>query len=275
MADLKITPAPDDDGHPRMTSPDSAGAPDRQARVRRCARALSGHRLLGEPGRLAAAEAAVEELCARYPARPVRDNKGGSQFNDSLWIFVVARALGPGLIVESGVHRGHGTWLLRQACPEAQIHSFDIDLGKLVYRDPAGRYYERDWHDVALPDSDPADSLIFFDDHISQARRVIEAHGRGFRRLLFDDNFPAEALYATGGPPLPTIHMVLDQTLRAGRAIAWRRNGKDYSVTLDDSDLAQIAQARALIADVHPLPELGPLTRYALGSGLTLVDLVD
>ena len=269
MSKLEITRAPEDDGFARMTTP--ALAARLQARICAALRpALAGHPVLGAAPALGQLEGAVADFFALYPERPVRDNAGGSQFNDSLGIYLVARLLVPALIVESGVHRGHGTWLLRQACPAAQIHSFDIDLSRLVYRDRRAHYSAHDWCTGALPAVDPARALVFFDDHISQARRVAEAHGRGFRRLLFDDNFPAETLCATGGPPLPTIHMVLDPELAPDQEVAWRRKGKHYRTRLDG---AEITRARALIAGTLVLPELGPITRQALGSGLTLVDL--
>lgn len=78
------------------------------------------------PDAASRARQAVADFFALYPRRPVLDNSGGSGFNDSLWLFALARALRPELIVESGTHRGHSAWLFRQACPEAEIHSFDI-----------------------------------------------------------------------------------------------------------------------------------------------------
>jgi hypothetical protein len=38
-------------------------------------------------------------------------------------------------IVESGVFRGLTTWVMRQACPQAEIFCFDPDLSGLRYRD--------------------------------------------------------------------------------------------------------------------------------------------
>ena len=268
MTEITIRPAPAGALDPQMVTPSlRARLTDRLGAA--VCRALADHELLS--GRQAEARDAVSAFLALYPERPVKDNKGGSQFNDSLWIFVAARLLAPRLIVESGVFQGHSSWLLRQACPEAEIRSFDIDLSRLVYRDTAGHLTEADWTTARLPPVDPADALILFDDHISQARRVAEAHDRGFRRLLFDDNFPAETLYATGGPPVPTIDMVLDPALAADQVITWRRKGKEYSYRLNG---AEVDQARALIGQVLRLTELGPVTRHSLGSGLTLVDLV-
>jgi hypothetical protein len=214
---------------------------------------------------------AVREFLAIYPDRPVPDNKGGNHFNGSLWIFVITRLLSPRLIIESGVFRGHTTWLLRQASPAAEIHSFDVDFGNLVHRDADAVLHECDWSEIELPAADGAESLAFFDDHISHARRIGEAYDRGFRRLLFDDNFSADTLYAVGTPPVPTVDMLLDDGLEAGTELAWLRNGKRYTYRYDDADADR---ARRLIAYSAVLPDAAPITRYPPGSRLTEVRLV-
>jgi hypothetical protein len=259
------------DASPRMTSP---------AQVARVIGELSevigqtvGERLRwAPPGAATRAGDAVAAFFALIPSRPVVDNAGGSGFNDSLWLFALARALQPRLIVESGTHKGHSAWLFRQACPEAAIHSFDIAPERLQHRAADVAYHTGDWTECALEAGDPAHALVFFDDHISHARRLREAWSRGFRRLLFDDNFPAHSLYATGGPPLPTLAMITDPELAVGSEIGWARKGKTYRYTYSKTDEGGAA---ALIADYLPLPELAPITRYPLGSALTAVRLVD
>ena len=116
------------------------------------------------------------------------------------------------------------------------------------------------------------DSLVFFDDHISHALRLEQAQARGFRRALFDDNFPVTQLYATGGPPLPTLAMVTDSTLSQDCDIEWTRNGKLYRYAYE---AASVTAARDALAGYHVLPDLAPLTRYPAGSGLTYVEIAE
>ena len=219
-----------------------------------------------------ACERALEALTQfpdLYETRPVRDNRGGSGYNDSLWIFIIACSLQPEWIVESGVHKGHSTWLFRKACPSARIYSFDIDLGKRIYTDEQATYLEHDWSEWEVPkELDRARSLVFMDDHINQARRLLEIAARGFPIALFDDNFPVEQLHATGGPPVPTISMVLDDGLQNQQEIEWTRNGKAYRFRVD---LTEVAQARAAISSFEVFPDLAEVTRYPLGSHPTIV----
>ena len=221
-------------------------------------------------GAVERARAAVPDFFALYDQRAVRDNDGGSGFNDSLWLYVVARVFAPQAIVESGVHKGHSTWVLRQACPRAAIHCFDVDLSKLLYHDELAIYFDRDWMEVQLDIPKDATRLAFFDDHISHARRLSEAKARGFDLLLFDDNFPAHNLYATGGPPVPTLAMIMDEKLEVEDDIVWTRNAKTYSYRCDAEE---ISVARGLIERYEVLPELSPITRYSPGSGLSVVKL--
>ena len=213
---------------------------------------------------------AVAAFFALYPRRPLSDNRGGSGFNDSLWLFAMARAIAPRLIIESGTHKGHSAWLFRKACPDAMVHSFDIAPERLSYREPGVTYHSHDWSETDLGKVDPARSLIFFDDHISHAARIREAHARGFRLLLLDDNFPAHNLYATGGPPVPTLAMITDPDLAFDSDITWFRKGKTYSYRYSADD---VGDARQLIADWMVLPDLAPLTRFPPGSALTFVRL--
>ena len=117
---------------------------------------------------------------------------------------------------------------------------------------------------------DPAAGLAFFDDHVNQCRRVREAWERGFRLLAFDDNFPADQLYATGIPPVPTLAMLLDPDLVPGTELVWLRRGKRRTCTYTEDDTCGAA---ALIDRAIPLPDLAPATRYPPQSGLTLVRL--
>ena len=254
----------------RMTSAAEAAAL-RAALMMTAAAALEPFAAFARPDLENALSETLERFFALYPGRPVTDNRGGSGLNDSLWLFLLVSLLAPRLIVESGSHKGHSAWLFRQACPEAEIHSFDIDHGKLEHRARGVAFHEHDWAAAAFPGLDPSASLVFLDDHVSHARRIEEAHGKGFRHLLLDDNFAAAALHATGGPPLPTLAMLMDRDLAFGRTLEWTRDGKLYRYRYREADAAGAA---GLVAEQAVLPELAPLTRHPAGSCLTYARLI-
>ncbi|WP_143596343.1 hypothetical protein [Tistlia consotensis] len=214
----------------------------------------------------ARATEATADFFPLYRGRPIRNNKGGGLINDSLCLYLVARLLQPATIVESGSYQGHSAWLLRQACPAAEIVTFDVRPEQLRHREPDIDYRAGDWSEAALPAFDPARTLVWFDDHISHARRLVEARRRGFRHALFDDNFDAYSLYATGGAPVPTLAMTIDRGLADGEEIVWMRHGKTYRYRVDG---AACSAARAAIEAYHPLPDLSPITRYSPASGMT------
>jgi len=213
---------------------------------------------------------AVSEFRDIYPARPVVDNAGGSGFADSLLIFVTSRLINPAFIVESGVHRGHSTWLLRQACPDAEIHCFDITFSERRYKDKTATYYAHDWMDTDLQAAKNTSSMIFFDDHIDHALRLKQAHERGFETIILDDDFSADTLYATGAPPLPSMRMIMDDELSDGQILEWQRHGKVFSRTFDK---VHSDGARKLVKSVAFAPNLSETLRYKPQSGLTLVRL--
>lgn len=216
-------------------------------------------------------EGIVAAFFALYDRRPVADNTGGSGFNDAFWLYLVARIANPVLVVESGTHRGLSAWLLKNAAPDAEVHTFDVSHAHLAHREPGVTYHETDWSAVDLHAVDPGASLAFFDDHINQARRIREAYERGFRLLLFDDDLMSWQLHATGHPPVPTVSMLFEDDVVPGEKIEYLRNGRPRSYTVRPEDTFG---ARRLVEHVARTPDLTPVTRSGLQTGLTVVKLV-
>jgi hypothetical protein len=136
-------------------------------------------------------------VLSKRPVAPTnRFNSGGTGLFHAFYLWVIARHLKPLHVVESGAFQGLGTWILRQAAPQAQLIVLSPNMPALyVDRQPTSRYFTGklfrdfahfDWDCLGL---DKARTLIFFDDHQSGYRRVLEAQVRGFQHLMFDDNY--------------------------------------------------------------------------------------
>ncbi len=220
----------------------------------------------------------VQRFLEVYARRPLTANRHGSGFNDSLWLWLIARWLEPELLLESGSFMGHSAWLFRQACPAARIETHDVELppaGRL--RTPGVVYRLQDWSEVETGPFEPERALCFFDDHISHALRLEQAAGRGFRLALFDDNFPAWQLHATGAPPVPSLAMLEDSAGSIDPVIInpveWQRNRKHYAYESSDVTGSEHEKIMALVQASYRFPDLATVTRLPPGSNLTLVRL--
>jgi hypothetical protein len=206
-------------------------------------------------------ESLTEDFLELYPSRPLEKNPGGCDIKPCYWLYLIAKRLSPTLIVESGIWKGQTLWLWRRACPDAVIHGFDIDLKNLEYRDTEIFYHRQDWNDSQIRCTDPDKSLVFFDDHINQARRIHEAHSKGFKWLIFDDNVGPREFYKIGVPPAPTIRMLLDRSLEKGTIITWQDEGREHSYIYREQDCYN---ARHLIDDWVEFPTSTNLTLVKL-----------
>lgn len=132
----------------------------------------------------------VEEFVAIYERRPIRLNVGGMRFNHSFATWFILKTVKPHFIIESGVWRGHSTWLIEQVCPHAKLFCLDLDFSKLVYRSSKATYLQKDFAECGWLDVDRAATVCFFDDHQNAYARLKDLRWAGFTRAIFEDNFP-------------------------------------------------------------------------------------
>lgn len=218
--------------------------------------------------------AQISEFRDVYLNAPITMNNYGVHFSTGLFLFLIARRRDPTLVVESGVYKGLSTYLLTSACPKAEIHAFDPNLNELSFRSPFATYHPTDWMNQDIRCSPLQSSLAFFDDHQCQARRVIEAYGRGFRHLIFDDGWPIEAVVGCGWPPIPSVDMVMDDSLELNETVQWIEDGKIWTYVHDQEMQRLCATARELIAAAYDVPALYRESGIAPTSALKYVELI-
>lgn len=202
--------------------------------------------------------------------RPQKDNTHGSGFHNAFWIYLYCRVFNPELIVESGVWKGHTTWLMEQACPDAKIFGFDRNLKNLEYFDLKAKLFENDWENHQFPAFDSDRAFVFFDDHVNNAKRVLEAKEKGFKHLIIDDNPPAHKIF-THIPGIPTAAMLHDNQAIDQTSISWIWNDRLIEREIDPKEAEK---ARKLIKNHSYFPDVGGLTRYGGFAFLTYVELL-
>ncbi|HEY3498487.1 MAG TPA: hypothetical protein VGK73_27540 [Polyangiaceae bacterium] len=137
----------------------------------------------------AAMRAAIPEFLELHARRPIAHNEGGMRAPHLFAAWFMVKNLRPTHIVESGVFKGQGTWLLEHAAPEAELFCIDPNPSTITYRSPRATYSTADFgtRDWNLPRET---TLLFFDDHQNALERVRQAHALGFSELIFEDNYP-------------------------------------------------------------------------------------
>ena len=190
---------------------------------------------------------------------PFRGQQGGSRFNNLLWLFLIARAYQPALVVDSGTFEGASAWALKLGAPDARVLSFDIDLAHLKLRVAGVEYIEADWTGQTIGLSSGARFLTYFDDHVDQVRRLFEASDRGSQIAIFDDDYPVTSYYAMAPGPgvLPKIEFALDAELVDGQRLEWISRGQRQSWTVDRK---RLDAGLARIASTERLPDTSPIT---------------
>jgi hypothetical protein len=172
--------------------------------------------------------------------------------NLSFWLFQIARALQPQVVVESGVLRGSSLFTLRHAVPAAKMYAFDLDFSNLAFRTDTIDYREHDWGTDQVQAESPTD-LCYFNDHINNCLRIRQCYERGFKHLVLDDAPEFGELQAYRFPALPSVAMIANDKVRDGDTIEWVWQNHRLRYTFRSE---HTFGAKALIDHCHPIPGL-------------------
>lgn len=220
---------------------------------------LARQTVLPEPCLRTIDQSAIRDLYEAWLNSPFRTQSGGTRFNNMLWLYTTARAYNPTLIIDSGTFQGASAWALKRACPNASVLSFDIDLSNVISNVKGIDYIQGDFSCKDLQDYDCTKALAYFDDHLDQVKRLIQAAERGIGVALFDDDYPVTsfAQMAPDAHVLPKIEFVLDDTLVHGTQLKWMNQRGHHTFTVDR---AYLDRAKALILETERLPNTSLIT---------------
>lgn len=137
----------------------------------------------------------LEEFATLNKDRPIDNNIYGMRSPHTFLAWFVLRWMRPGHIIESGVAFGQGSWFFEKACPNARLYCIEpcLEIPKIYYKPASATYFTTDFSTIDWSDLPRDDTLVFFDDHQDAFERIGQCKERGFKYLMFEDN------YAVGG----------------------------------------------------------------------------
>lgn len=126
-----------------------------------------------------------------YKKRPFKNNEGGLKIAHAFSLYFFLKNFKPTTIIESGVHKGGGTYIIRSACPDAHIICIEPNLENIEYKVSNCEYLNEDF---SLIDFDQYNinkdkTVVFFDDHQDFSKRFYEIYHHNFKHIIFEDNF--------------------------------------------------------------------------------------
>lgn len=142
---------------------------------------------------------AIKQFYELYQDRPVKDNIGGMLSPHLFNTWFLLKNIKPKIIIESGVWRGLGTWVMENACPDAKIISIDIDYSNLKYRSDKVTYLTNDirtydWNSILeefyAKGIKKEEIVVFLDDHQNFLDRLEFLNNLGLSLILYEDNYP-------------------------------------------------------------------------------------
>jgi hypothetical protein len=130
----------------------------------------------------------LDDFLELYDKRPIPNNGGGMRAPHCFATYFMMKYLNKPYIIESGIWKGQSTWLIEKTCPKAQLLCIDPLLHIREYISKKAKYTVDDWSKLNIRNT--KETLCFFDDHQNAVDRIKSAVKRGFKHLIFKDNYP-------------------------------------------------------------------------------------
>jgi len=135
----------------------------------------------------------IPEFLRLYESKPIDNNEGGMKSPHMFATWFILRKINPTTVIESGVWKGQGTWLIEKTLPNCKIYCIDINLSYIEYKLSNALYFDKDFSEIDWSIiRDKQNTLLFFDDHQNAFERVKLGNEIGFKHFIFEDNYPAK-----------------------------------------------------------------------------------
>lgn len=193
--------------------------------------------------------------------------KGGIDEKDHLNLWCLSHVLSPEIYVESGVFIGSSLHAFIQSSTIKKVIAIDPDLSKLkIAKNNIPDIELIDDKDFSQIDIDliKKEAIVYFDDHINTADRIIQASKKGFRYVLFDDSTGLEGVCQRLYPAIPTIPMIMNvEIFNSNDMLSWtfyrpnQTDGIRVSLTITQEFIDKCTKAKKLIKKYNKIPDLG------------------
>ena len=220
-----------------------------------------------QPAKELDAVAEVRTFFNAWLASPFKRQTGSSRFNNLFWLYYISKTYDPKVIIDSGTYEGASAWALKLGSPEACVFSYDVDLSQVKLKVPGVEYLQYDWSACEHQWTESDRILVYFDDHVDQARRLIEAKKFACSVVIFDDDYPFTSYYAMApnANVLPKVEFIIDDSLcdgqvfewgtaKPGRTNRWTVNKKYLNEAKSCIDTTVRLPSTALITGIHQTP---------------------
>ena len=173
-----------------------------------------------------------EELASEY--LKVVDNAytfnlftaGGILEKDFLLLWCLHKCFRTEGYIESGVFIGSSLYAAISALKDASIIGIDPNLKNLKLPNhlvsKCKLIDDKDFSEINFENISKNKSIVFFDDHINAAERIIESHYKGLKYLIFDDAGGLDDISKKLYPSFPTIPIIMNADfLSPGEEFSW------------------------------------------------------
>jgi hypothetical protein len=202
---------------------------------------------------------------------------GGIPEKNFLTLSLISQLLNPKVYVESGFYKGCSMLAVSKTKNLKCIIGFDpnhSNFRAILPTDLDVRLFKNDFSEYTFEDQDLSSSLLYFDDHINSAQRIIEASEKGFKNLIFDDSLGLMGTVQRVYPSLPSLFFIDNiNNVSENDIIHWSVDKKRtfnfldiidvnlkqkqyFSFKFDRPTIELCLEAKNRISSIHKIPDL-------------------